>query len=61
MSLAQAAGGREEQRMLDIVKRQRIQDFFFHKVTLSFSLLVLVALLASGSCPSGTGRSAPAR
>ncbi len=45
MSLAQAAGGREEQRMLDIVKRQRIQDFFFHKVTLSFSLLVLVALL----------------
>ncbi len=45
MSLPEAAGGRDEQRMLDIVKRQRIQDFFFHKVTLSFSLLVLVALL----------------
>lgn len=45
MSLAKAAGGRDEQRMLAIVKRQQIQDFFFHKVTLSFSLLVLVALL----------------
>ena len=45
MSLPEAAGGRDEQRMLAIVKRQQIQDFFFHKVTLSFSLLVLVALL----------------
>jgi phosphate transport system permease protein len=27
-----------------VVKRQRIQDFFFHKVTLLFSVLVLLAL-----------------
>ena len=45
MSLQEAAGGRDEQRMLSIVKRQQIQDFFFHKVTLTFSLIVLVALL----------------
>ncbi|MDD2728780.1 MAG: phosphate ABC transporter permease subunit PstC [Malikia sp.] len=45
MSLPEAAGGRDEQRMLSIVKRQQIQDFFFHKVTLTFSLIVLVALL----------------
>ena len=45
MSLSEAVGGRDEQRMLTIVRRQRIQDFFFHKVTLTFSLLVLVALL----------------
>ena len=34
-----------DQNMLSVVKRQRIQDFFFHKITLSFSLLVLLALL----------------
>ena len=34
-----------DQNMLSVVKRQRIQDFFFHKITLSFSLLVLFALL----------------
>ena len=34
-----------DQNMLSVVKRQRIQDFFFHKVTLGFSLLVLFALL----------------
>jgi phosphate transport system permease protein len=45
MSLTEAADGRDEQRMLSIVKRQQIQDFFFHKVTLTFSLIVLVALL----------------
>ena len=45
MSLPEAVGGRDEQRMLSIVRRQQIQDFFFHKVTLSFSLLVLVALM----------------
>ncbi len=45
MSLPEAAGGRDEQRMLSIVKRQQIQDFFFHKITLTFSLIVLVALL----------------
>jgi phosphate transport system permease protein len=31
--------------MLSIVKRQQIQDFLFHKITLTFSLIVLVALL----------------
>jgi phosphate transport system permease protein len=31
--------------MASIAKRQRIQDFFFHRVTQAFSLLVLVALL----------------
>jgi phosphate transport system permease protein len=30
--------------MLAVVKRQRWQDFFFHKITMSFSLLVLLAL-----------------
>ena len=34
-----------DHNMLSVVKRQRIQDFFFHKITLSFSLLVLFALL----------------
>jgi phosphate transport system permease protein len=33
-----------EPGMLAVVKRQRIQDFFFHKVTLLFSVLVLLAL-----------------
>jgi len=31
--------------VLAVVKRQRLQDFFFHKITLGFSLLVLFALL----------------
>ena len=34
-----------DHNMLSVVKRQRIQDFFFHKITLSFSLLVLFALM----------------
>ncbi|MBM3372699.1 MAG: phosphate ABC transporter permease subunit PstC [Betaproteobacteria bacterium] len=38
------SGLRDETR-LRIVRRQRIQDFLFHKVTLSFSLVVLVALI----------------
>jgi phosphate transport system permease protein len=45
MSPFEAVGGSNEHRMLAIVKRQRIQDFFFHKITLAFSLLVLMALL----------------
>jgi phosphate transport system permease protein len=32
-------------RMLSIARKQRLQDFFFHRVTQSFSLLVLVALM----------------
>lgn len=31
--------------MLAVVKRQKLQDFLFHKVTMGFSLLVLIALL----------------
>ncbi len=33
------------QDMVAIAKKQRVQDFFFHRVTQAFSLLVLVALL----------------
>jgi phosphate transport system permease protein len=32
-------------QMLSIARRQRLQDFFFHRVTQLFSLLVLVALM----------------
>jgi phosphate transport system permease protein len=31
-------------RMVAVVKKQRIQDFLFHKVTMLFALLVLIAL-----------------
>ena len=31
--------------MVSTAKRQRVQDFFFHRVTQAFSLLVLAALL----------------
>jgi phosphate transport system permease protein len=34
-----------DQKRLDTVRRQRLQDFIFHKLTLSFSLIVLVALI----------------
>ena len=34
-----------EASVLAVVRRQRLQDFLFHKVTMGFSLLVLVALL----------------
>lgn len=46
MSLPEAtAAVDDDRRMLAIVRRQRIQDFFFHKITLVFSLLVLLALM----------------
>jgi phosphate transport system permease protein len=32
------------QDMIAVAKRQRIQDFFFHRITQGFSLLVLIAL-----------------
>ena len=32
-------------QMAAIAKRQRVQDFLFHRVTQAFSLLVLVALV----------------
>jgi phosphate transport system permease protein len=34
-----------EQRRLEVVKKQRRQDFAFHKLTLGFSLLVLISLI----------------
>jgi phosphate transport system permease protein len=39
-----STSGMLDPQMLAVVKRQRWQDFFFHKVTMSFSLLVLLAL-----------------
>jgi phosphate transport system permease protein len=33
-------------RMIAVVKRQKWQDFLFHKVTMGFSLLVLLALVS---------------
>ena len=33
-------------RMMAVLKKQRIQDFLFHKVTMLFAILVLVALAA---------------
>jgi len=38
--------GMLETRMMAVVKKQRIQDFLFHKVTMLFAVLVLVALAA---------------
>jgi len=37
--------GMRDIRLLQIIKKQRIQDFIFHKITLSFSLIVLVSLV----------------
>jgi len=34
-----------DQKRLQVVRRQRLQDFLFHKATLLFSLIVLVALI----------------
>ena len=45
METSTADGGLLDQRRLEVVRRQRRQDFFFHKVTLGFSLIVLIALL----------------
>lgn len=38
-------GAAPSAEMLAVVKRQKLQDFLFHKVTMGFSLLVLIALL----------------
>ncbi len=45
MDISTADSGLLDQRRLQVVKKQRLQDFLFHKVTLFFSLLVLVALV----------------
>jgi phosphate transport system permease protein len=44
MSTESSTRGMLDPQMLAVVKRQRWQDFFFHKITMSFSLLVLLAL-----------------
>lgn len=45
MDISTADSGLLDQRRLQVVRKQRLQDFLFHKVTLFFSLLVLVALV----------------
>ena len=45
MDTSTADGGLLDQRRLEVVRKQRAQDFLFHKITLGFSLIVLVALL----------------
>jgi phosphate transport system permease protein len=41
---AAATADRAEERMAAVMKKQRVQDFLFHKVTLVFVLAVLVVL-----------------
>ena len=45
MDTPTADSGMRDARLLQIVRKQRIQDFIFHKLTLSFSLIVLVSLV----------------
>jgi len=53
-----AATHAAERRMQAVMRRQRVQDFLFHKLTLSFALLVLLVLagiilsLATGAWPA---------
>ena len=44
-STAMEGGQLVSNDMVMIAKKQRLQDFFFHRVTQGFSLLVLIALL----------------
>ena len=46
MGTPPATSGMLDRRMMAVVKKQRIQDFFFHKVTMLFAVLVLIALAA---------------
>ena len=45
MNTLPAEAGLLDQRRLEVVKKQRKQDFIFHKLTLGFSLIVLVSLV----------------
>jgi phosphate transport system permease protein len=45
METSPADSGMLDQRRLQTIKKQRLQDFIFHKITLSFSLIVLVSLI----------------
>ena len=46
MSTPPTTSGMLDSRMMAVVKKQRIQDFLFHKVTMLFAIFVLVALAA---------------
>lgn len=46
MGTPPTTSGMLDPRMMAVVKKQRIQDFLFHKVTMLFAALVLVALAA---------------
>jgi phosphate transport system permease protein len=45
MNMPIASAQADNPDMLTIARRQRVQDFLFHRITQAFSLLVLVALL----------------
>lgn len=45
MTTTDIADASAEAQVMAVVRRQRLQDFFFHKLTWLFSMLVLVALL----------------
>jgi phosphate transport system permease protein len=45
MNTQTADSGMRDTRLLQIVRKQRIQDYIFHKLTLSFSLIVLISLV----------------
>jgi len=45
MDTLPAEAGLLDHRRLEVVKKQRKQDFIFHKLTLGFSLIVLVSLV----------------
>ncbi len=46
MGTPPTTSGMLDPRMIAVVKKQRIQDFLFHKVTMLFAIFVLVALAA---------------
>jgi phosphate transport system permease protein len=46
MGTPPTTSGMLEPRMIAVIKKQRIQDFLFHKVTMLFAIFVLVALAA---------------
>ena len=46
MGTPPTTSGMMDPRMVAVVKKQRIQDFLFHKVTMLFAILVLIALAA---------------
>lgn len=45
MSASPTDNGMMKQSLLAVIRKQRLQDFFFHKITMLFSLVVLFALV----------------